>query len=118
MRRSGSTAATCCQSWGGWLAIDYMCREPSGIDRLVLASTSSSIPQFMAEARKLIEAMPEPHASTLIELGDRGEYDNPDYLAAVDVFYHLHLCRADPWPEALVSKNERRTPLRASSADR
>src|SRR3954469_11948278 len=94
------------QSWGGWLAIDYMCREPSGIDRLVLASTSSSIPQFMAEARKLIEAMPEPHASTLIELGDRGEYDNPDYLAAVDVFYHLHLCRADPWPEALVRSSE------------
>ena len=27
------------QSWGGWLAIDYMCREPSGIERLVLAST-------------------------------------------------------------------------------
>jgi len=94
------------QSWGGWLAIDYMCREPSGIDRLVLASTSSSIPQFMADARKLIEAMPEPHASTLIELGDRGEYDNPDYLAAVDVFYHLHLCRADPWPEALVRSSE------------
>ena len=49
------------QSWGGWLAIEYMCRAPSGIERLVLASTSASIPQFMAEARKLIEAMPEPH---------------------------------------------------------
>ena len=61
----------------------------------------------MAEARKLIEAMPEPHASTLIELGDRGEYDNPDYLAAVDVFYHLHLCRADPWPEALCAAPSR-----------
>jgi proline-specific peptidase len=94
------------QSWGGWLAIDYMCREPSGIDRLVLASTSSCVPQFMAVAGKLVEAMPEAHASTLIELGDRGEYDNPDYLAAVDVFYHLHLCRADPWPEALVRSSE------------
>jgi len=94
------------QSWGGWLAIEYMARGPAGIDRLVLASTSASIPQFMAEARKLIEALPEPHRSVLIELGARGEYDHPDYVAAVDVFYHHHLCRADPWPEALVRSGE------------
>ncbi len=94
------------QSWGGWLAIEYMAREPSGIDRLVLASTSASIPQFMAEARTLIEALPEPHRTVLIELGAKGEYDHPDYQAAVDVFYHRHLCRADPWPEALVRSGE------------
>ena len=40
------------QSWGGWLAIDYMCRGPRGIAGLVLASTSASIPQFVAEARR------------------------------------------------------------------
>jgi proline-specific peptidase len=90
------------QSWGGWLAVDYMVREPEGIVGLVLASTSASIPQFMAEARTLIEQLPEPHSSTLITLGDRGEYDHPDYQAAVEVFYRRHLCRADPWPEALM----------------
>jgi proline-specific peptidase len=88
-------------SWGGWLAIDYMARQPSGIVKLVLASTSASIPQFMAEAQKLIDAMPEPYRTTIQELGAREEYDNPDYLAAVDVFYHLHLCRMDPWPDAM-----------------
>jgi proline iminopeptidase len=85
-------------SWGGWLAIDYMAREPEGIEKLVLASTSASIPQFMAEARKLIDQMPEPARSTIIELGAREEYDNPEYLDAVKVFYHLHLDRRDPWP--------------------
>lgn len=88
-------------SWGGWLAIDYMSREPRGIARLVLASTSASIPQFMAEARKLIDAMPEPARSTIIELGAREEYANPEYLDAVKVFYHLHLDRRDPWPESV-----------------
>ncbi len=91
-----------CQSWGGWQAIDYRVRGPSGIAGLVLASTSASIPQFMAEAQRLIDQLPEPARSTLIELGGRGEYDHPDYLAAVDVFYHRHLCRADPWPQALL----------------
>ena len=94
------------QSWGGWLAIDYMAREPEGIAGLVLASTSASISQFMAEARRLIEQLPEPARTTLIELGERGAYDDPDYLAAVDVFYHRHLCRADPWPQALVRSVE------------
>jgi proline-specific peptidase len=88
------------QSWGGWLAIEYMCRRPEGIVALVLASTSASIPQFMAEARGLIEAMPEPARGTLLDLGDRGEYDHPDYQAAVMEFYRRHLCRLDPWPDA------------------
>jgi proline-specific peptidase len=89
------------QSWGGWLAIEYMAREPSGIERLVLASTSASISQFVAEARRLIDALPEPHRSVLVELGARGEYDRPEYQQAVDEFYRRHLCRLDPWPEAL-----------------
>lgn len=90
------------QSWGGWLAIDYMSRAPQGIAGLVLASTSASIPQFTAEARRLIEALPEPSRSTLIELGDRGDYDSAEYQAAVMEFYRRHLCRLDPWPEAMV----------------
>jgi len=94
------------QSWGGWLAIDYMAREPTGVAGLVLASTSASIPQFMTEARRLIEQLPEPARTTLVELGARGAYDEPEYLAAVDVFYHRHLCRADPWPAALIASSQ------------
>jgi proline-specific peptidase len=94
------------QSWGGWLSIEYMARGTTGVERLVLASTSASIPEFMAGARGLIEQLPEPHRTTLIELGAKEEYDHPDYQAAVEVFYHRHLCRLDPWPEALVLSGE------------
>lgn len=94
------------QSWGGWLGIEYMTRGTRGVERLVLASTSASIPEFMAGARGLIEELPEPHRTVLIELGAKEEYDHPDYVAAVDVFYHRHLCRADPWPEALLRSSE------------
>jgi proline-specific peptidase len=94
------------QSWGGWLGIEYMTRGTRGVERLVLASTSASIPEFMAGARGLIEELPEPHRTVLIELGAKEEYDHPDYVAAVDVFYHRHLCRSDPWPEALLRSSE------------
>jgi proline-specific peptidase len=88
------------QSWGGWLSIEYMCRGPQGIAGLVLASTSASLPQFVAEARRLIEELPEPARTTLKELGARGEYRRPEYGEAVLEFYRRHVCRLDPWPEA------------------
>ena len=94
------------QSWGGWLAIDYMARGPAGVAGLVLASTSASIAQFVAGARRLIDALPEPHRTALQELGARGEYDHPDYRAAEQEFYRRHLCRMDPWPEALVRSSD------------
>jgi proline-specific peptidase len=89
------------QSWGGWLSIEYMCRGADGIVGLVLASTSASIRQFVADARRLIDALPEPARTTLVELGARGAYDDPAYGDAVMVFYRRHLCRLDPWPEAI-----------------
>jgi proline iminopeptidase len=89
------------QSWGGWLAIEYMTRGATGIDHLVLASTSASTREFMEGAQLLIDQLPEPHRSVLIEGGARGEYDTPEYEAAVTEFYKRHLCRLDPWPPAL-----------------
>ena len=90
------------QSWGGWLSIEYLCRGAEGIEGLVLASTSASMPQFTAAAGELIDELPEPHSSTLQELGARGEYDAPVYQEAVMEFYRRHLCRLDPWPESVV----------------
>jgi proline-specific peptidase len=89
------------QSWGGWLAIEYMTRGTTGVERLILASTSASTREFVEGARLLIEQLPEPHRSVLVEGGARGEYDTPEYLAAVTEFYKRHLCRLDPWPDAL-----------------
>ena len=45
------------------------------------------------------DALPEPHATVLEELGAQGRYDDPAYLEAVDVFYRRHLCRLPEWPE-------------------
>ena len=41
-------------SWGGWLSIDYLCRSPEGISKVVLASTSSNIATFVENCRRLM----------------------------------------------------------------
>ncbi len=55
------------QIWGGWLAIEYLTGGAEGIEKVILASTSASIKQFTGEARRLIEQLPEPHRTALIE---------------------------------------------------
>jgi proline-specific peptidase len=90
------------QSWGGWLAVEYMLSDPSGVVSLVLASTSASIPQFVAGAARLKAALPPDVYHALQQHEAAGDLDHPDYQAAVREFYSRHVCRLDPWPECLL----------------
>jgi proline-specific peptidase len=90
------------QSWGGWLAIEYMLSAPQGVEGLVLASTSASIPQFVDEATRLIGEMPEATGEAIRHHEAAGEFDHPDFVTAVETFYIRHVCRLDPWPDALL----------------
>ena len=81
------------QSWGGWLAIEYMLNAPQGVEGLVLASTSASISQFVDEAQRLISEMPEAISDALRRHEAAGEYDHPDFVAALEEFCKRHLCR-------------------------
>ena len=90
------------QSWGGWLAIEYMLSRPQGVVSLILASTSASLPQFVAETTRLKAALPLEIYQTLQRYEAMGDYHHPDYEAAVLEFYKRHVCRLDPWPEPLL----------------
>lgn len=89
-------------SWGGWLAIEYMLSQPQGIVSLILASTSASLPEFVAETTRLKTELPLEIRQTLQRYEAMGDYHHPDYEAAVLEFYKRHLCRLDPWPEPLL----------------
>lgn len=94
------------QSWGGWLAIEYMLSRQRGVVGLVLASTSASIPQFVAEAERLKAALPPEVYETMLRYESSGDLHHPDYEATVMEFYRRHLCRLDPWPEPLLRSVE------------
>jgi proline-specific peptidase len=89
------------QSWGGWLGIEYMLSNPRGVVSLVLASTSASVPQFVAEAARLKAALPPDVSRTLQRHEAADDLHHPAYEAAVLEFYRRHVCRLDPWPECL-----------------
>jgi proline-specific peptidase len=93
-------------SWGGWLAVEYMLSHPQGVASLILASTSASLPQFVAETRRLKSELPFEIQQTLQRYEASEDYRHPDYEAAVLEFYKRHLCRLDPWPEPLLRSVE------------
>ena len=90
------------QSWGGWLAIEYMLTAPAGVESLTLASTSASIPQFVAETKRLKSELPPKVYETMQRYEAAGDYHHPEYEEATLEFYKRHVCRLDEWPESLL----------------
>ena len=90
------------QSWGGMLALLHALERPAGLLSVVAADSPSSIPAFVAGCNELLDAM-DPAVSEIIRAGERsGETSTPEFQAAVMEFYKRHVCRADPWPDAVV----------------
>ncbi len=89
------------QSWGGMLAMQYALTRPEGLVSLILASSPASMPQWVAEAKRLREDLPPPVQQTLLRHEQAGTTDDPEYVEAMMVFYRRHVCRLDPWPDCL-----------------
>ncbi|MCC7411793.1 MAG: proline iminopeptidase-family hydrolase [Gammaproteobacteria bacterium] len=90
------------QSWGGWLAIEYLLGRPAGIAGLVLASTSASIAQFVREAEGLKRGLPADVQATLQRYEAAHDYHHPHYAQATMAFYRRHVCRLPQWPDCVM----------------
>jgi proline-specific peptidase len=87
------------QSWGGWLAIEYMMGQPEGIVSLILASTSASLSQVAEETSRLKATLPQAVRAVLERYEATGDYHHPEYEEAMMEFYNRFVCRLDPWPD-------------------
>ena len=87
------------QSFGGLFALEYALSQPAGLVSLILASSTSSIPLWIAEANRLREALPPDVQATLVRHEQAGTTNDPEYLQAMQVFYDRHVIRLHPIPE-------------------
>ncbi len=87
------------QSWGGFLAQEYMLTKPSGVKSLILANSAASTHRWITEANILRTKLPEEIQQTLKKHEDAGTSEDPAYVLATEVYYRRHLCRLDPWPD-------------------
>ena len=90
------------QSWGSILAAEYALTHPARLASLILASPLLSVPRYAAGAAALRAALPTDVRSVLDSHEAAGTTDSPAYEAATMAFYTRHICRLDPWPDALM----------------
>jgi L-proline amide hydrolase len=87
------------QSWGGMLAMEYMFTQPTGVASVTIASSPSSMIQWVEEANKLRQELPPEVEAALQQHEAAGTTDSPEYQEAMNVFYARHVCRVIPNPE-------------------
>jgi proline-specific peptidase len=89
-------------SWGGMLAMEYALTQPSRLESLILASSPSSIPQWVAETARLRARLPADVQATLRRHEEGGTTDDPEYEEACLPFYKRHVCRLPEWPASVL----------------
>ncbi|AEP28252.1 proline iminopeptidase-family hydrolase [Brumicola nitratireducens] len=83
-------------SWGGSLSAEYASRNPSGLKAAILSSPLISTPQWNKDNQDWVDELPL-EAKTVLKKNDfAGSLDDPEFKAAVDLFYSRHMCRTDP----------------------
>ena len=93
------------QSWGGMLGMQFAITKPKGLNALVVADSPASMEVWVSEANKLRKELPPEVEATLLKHEAAGTTEDPEYVAAVDVFYSRHLCRI-PQPPYVVASFE------------
>lgn len=79
------------QSWGGMLAIEYLCNyKPEGIKSVILSSTLPSAKLWAHEQHRRIKFLPPEDQEAIAKAEATGKFDAPEYLAANDRFMLRH----------------------------
>jgi L-proline amide hydrolase len=86
------------QSWGGMLGAEHAIRQPSGLRSLVISNSPASMELWVREAGRLRRELPDDVRETLDLHEVQGTTEDPEYLAATQVFYDRHVCRVVPNP--------------------
>lgn len=92
----------CGQSWGGFLGIEYALKYQSALKGLIISNMAASIPSYVKYINELRARLPETIQATLQRYEDAGEFEAEEYQSLViEHLYKQHLCRLDPWPDAV-----------------
>ena len=89
-------------SWGAMLAAEYVLRRrPAGIRGLVLCGPLLSTPLWERDQRRHLSRMPPRVRQAVAVAEECGRFETESYQNAMMEFYRAHVCRLDPWPDAL-----------------
>lgn len=90
------------QSWGGALVAQYLLDyQLGGVDAVIFSAPLLSTPRWEADQQYWLSLLPQDMQDAVNEAEATGNYQNQEYIDAMNTYYALHLCRLDPWPNYL-----------------
>ena len=99
-------------SYGGALALQYALKYQEHLKKLVIASGLSSVALTVSEMTRLKTQLPKETQEVMKKYESKFAFLHPEYLKAVDEYYHNFLCRLPEWPEDVKrSLNEMSVPV-------
>ena len=90
------------QSWGGMLGSEIAVRRPDGLVSLSICNSPASMDLWVEGASSLRAELPQETRDALDRHEADGTVDDPEYVAATQVFYERHVCRVVPMPQDFV----------------
>jgi L-proline amide hydrolase len=90
------------QSWGGMLGSEIAVRQPPHLRSLAICNSPASMQLWVDGAAELRAQLPQDVQDALTRHEQAGTVDDPEYLAATQVFYERHVCRVVPMPQDFV----------------
>jgi proline iminopeptidase len=88
-------------SWGTWLGTEYALKNPSRIDKYVLADGDCDTPHLVEQLERLRAALGAETVQMMKRHEADGTIDHPEYQAAITLLNYRHVCRLQTWPEPL-----------------
>lgn len=80
------------QSWGGMLAIIYLCDyQTSGVKSVILSSTLSSARLWSQELHRLIKYLPPAEQKAILNAEQKQDFSSSEYLQANTHFMNEHV---------------------------
>ena len=99
-------------SYGGALALQYALKYQQHIKKLIIASGLASVSETVAEMTRLKTLLPKEVQEVMKKYEEKWAFLHPEYVKAVELYYHNFLCRLPEWPEEVIrTVNELSVPV-------
>jgi proline iminopeptidase len=89
-------------SFGGLIAGEYTLRYPQHVATVQFASASIDIPRWIADGQRLIGELPLMQKMILREALRTGQYNSPQFSAALAAYYTKHVYGFTEKPESII----------------
>lgn len=95
------------QSWGAFLVCAYwLQKQTPEVKSMTLSGPCLSAPRWHDDQCANLKKMPQESQEIILRAEAEQNYDSTEYQEVMDIYYHRHVCRTDPWPEAVIRSFE------------